>query len=237
MTSKALSQNALFNPETQRDGSSQEEKIFRRITVYDAVAGKQCIRSQIHFSSDSQFLLTPFVGRISSAGFIPKLLKIASTRDTTSTSTTAVSPEAVLFRQKNAPTRYVESDMYFANEQGLNSELPDSDLLKALHCYTSDFYSRATADSGPSDWRSLDETALIALGILMEEAARQTLGQTGDLAFTEGERVGDPNKVPSVQNPPPGVKRTSVSVLENPLDIEKRRRFKRRRIDDNSELN
>jgi hypothetical protein len=30
---------------------------------------------------------------------------------------------------------------------------------------------------------------LIALGILMEEASRDILGQTGDLVFTEGEKV------------------------------------------------
>lgn len=31
----------------------------------------------------------------------------------------------------------------------------------------------------------MDETALIAMGILMEETAREVLGETGDLAFTE----------------------------------------------------
>lgn len=31
----------------------------------------------------------------------------------------------------------------------------------------------------------MDETALIAFGILMEEMARKLLGETGDLAFTE----------------------------------------------------
>jgi hypothetical protein len=67
--------------------------------------------------------------------------------------------------------------------------LPESDLLKALHCYTSDFYSHATIDGGTGDWRSLDETALMALGILMEEAGRDILGTTGDLAFTEGEQT------------------------------------------------
>jgi hypothetical protein len=120
-----------------------------------------------------------------------------STRDTTSSSTTAVPPEAVLFRQKNAPTRYAESDIYFANEHGSITDLPDSDLLKALHCYASDFYSRATVDGGLGDWRSLDETALIALGILMEEATRDTLGQTGDLVFTEGEEVDASSNVHS----------------------------------------
>lgn len=114
---------------------------------------------------------------------------VASTRDTVSSSTSAISPEAVLFRGKNAPTRYAESDIYFANERQPVKDLPASDLLKALHCYTSDYYSRATADGGYADWKSLDETALISLGILMEEASRASLGQTGDLAFTEGEEV------------------------------------------------
>jgi len=134
-------------------------------------------------------------GRISAAGFIPKQVVISSTRDTASSSTAAVPPEVVLFRRKNAPTRYVESDIYFANERELRTELPESDLLKALHCYTSDFYSRASADHGTGDYRSMDETALIALGILIEEAARDTLGQTGDLVFTEGEEVQESPKV------------------------------------------
>jgi len=33
----------------------------------------------------------------------------------------------------------------------------------------------------------MDESALIAFGILIEESAREILGQTGDLVFTEGE--------------------------------------------------
>lgn len=31
----------------------------------------------------------------------------------------------------------------------------------------------------------MDETALIAMGILMEETAREVLGETGDFAFVE----------------------------------------------------
>lgn len=123
---------------------------------------------------------------MSAAGFIPKHLTIHSTRDTASSSTTAVSPEAVLFRRKDAPTRYAEDDIYFANERESQIDLPDSDLLKALHCYASDFYARATPDWGSRDWRSLDGTALIALGILVEEACKDSLGRTGDLVFTEG---------------------------------------------------
>ncbi|PSS27461.1 hypothetical protein M430DRAFT_154429 [Amorphotheca resinae ATCC 22711] len=204
MTSKAFSQKSFLNPEALQDESVHEEKNSRRATVYDAVAG-----------------------RISAAGFIPKDLVIPSTRDTTSTSTTAVSPEAVLFRQRNAPTRYEETDIYFANERELNADLPDSDLLKALHCYASDFYSRATTDGGSGDWRSLDETALIALGILMEEATRDVLGETGDLVFTEGEIVDGPSKIP------PGRSQSRAPSVAS--ERGKERPSKKRRILDGNE--
>ncbi|PQE04819.1 hexose transporter protein [Rutstroemia sp. NJR-2017a BBW] len=165
MTSKAFSQDAFLNPEVERD-SIEEDRVTRskKVSVYDAVAG-----------------------RISAAGFIPRSVVVSSTRDTTSSSLSAVPPETVLFRSKKAPTRYAESDIYFANERESPTDLPDSDLLKSLHSYTSDFYARATADGGAMDWRSMDETALIGLGILLEEASREILGKTGDLTFTEGE--------------------------------------------------
>ena len=39
------------------------------------------------------------------------------------------------------------------------------------------------------DYRSMNETALLCLGILLEEMADEVLGETGDLALTEGEVV------------------------------------------------
>jgi hypothetical protein len=132
-----------------------------------------------------------------------------------------VGPESVLFRQKNAPTRYAESDIYFANERELKTELPDSDLLKALHCYTSDFYSRATPRGGAGNWRSMNGTALVALGILMEEATRDVLGQTGDLVFTEGEdRVAPPTTAPA-----------APSVPDKPRMVRRRKRRPRKGSD------
>lgn len=157
-------------------------------------------------------------------------------------------------------TKSVE-DIYFADEhlplptthagrsKGRNGDvLPDSDLLKAIHAYTADFYARTISPSvlsrrpsnahrqtnstrkrkrtevgadeaGKDDEKdefssaepasnvretgnkakkdqkmaawpstaSLDETALLALGILLEESCLQVLGRTGDLVFTEGE--------------------------------------------------
>ena len=67
--------------------------------------------------------------------------------------------------------------------------LPDSDLLKAIHTYAADFYSKMAADGPAVDYKSMDETALLAFGILMEEMADELLGTTGDLALTEGQIV------------------------------------------------
>lgn len=160
-----LIQKAQIHDETRKQRSSGR----RFPSVYDVVAG-----------------------RVSAAGFIPDRLAVSTARDTTSSSTVAIPPEAVLFRTKDAPTRYTEADIYFSDERKGITNLPQSDLLKALHCYTADFYSRATDDRGIGDWKSLDETALIALGILLEEASLETLGESGDLVFTEGETIVEP---------------------------------------------
>ena len=97
----------------------------------------------------------------------------------------------MLFRRKGAPIRYEEDDLYWADRHLTgNQKLPESDLLKAIHAYASDFYGRAVKGRGKVDFESLDETALLAMGILMEEMARDALGETGDLAFVEGENSG-----------------------------------------------
>jgi hypothetical protein len=122
-------------------------------------------------------------GRVSTKGFIPKHAAFPSARDIASSSGAPTAPETILFRRKRAPQRFAEHDIYFANvRHSAANDLPDSDLLKALHCYASDYYSRTHGDL--FDFRSMDETALMALGILMEEALQ--LDQTGDLALTEG---------------------------------------------------
>ncbi|ELR05854.1 hypothetical protein GMDG_07627 [Pseudogymnoascus destructans 20631-21] len=98
----------------------------------------------------------------------------------------AIAPETVLFQRAAAPDRHEETDTYFASDNAAGN-LPDSDLLKALHVYAADFY--ASEREAGADYRSLDETALLALGVLMEELCRDQLGEAGDLVFTEGEVV------------------------------------------------
>lgn len=130
-------------------------------------------------------------GRVSSTGFIPPTPRVSAYRDTPSSSTVAVPPEEVLFRRKGAPTRYEEDDIYWADRHLTEDQrLPESDLLKAIHSYASDFYGRAVKGKGMVDFESLDETALLAVGVLMEEMAGDVLGETGDLAFVEGEDDG-----------------------------------------------
>ena len=140
------------------------------------------------------------IGRISSNGFIPNGPKISKNRDTLSSSTVPLPPEEVLFRRLGAPERYEEDDIYWANEDLKNSQtLPSSDLLKAIHAYTSDFYSLATNNKGLVDFSSMDETALIACGILLEEYSRHLLGESGDLVFVEGEERSNVAKLESTE--------------------------------------
>jgi hypothetical protein len=42
----------------------------------------------------------------------------------------------------------------------------------------------------------MDETALIAMGILMEEMAKESLGETGDLVLVEGEEIRSDEDLP-----------------------------------------
>lgn len=95
-------------------------------------------------------------------------------------------PDEVLFKQANAPVRYEETDYYNAHARlPADQQLPTGELLTAIHAYVSKLYSRtAEGDSQPA-WKCMDETALIAFGILMEETAREVLGETGDFAFVE----------------------------------------------------
>ncbi|MCJ1424893.1 hypothetical protein MMC29_002781 [Sticta canariensis] len=141
--------------------SSKRKK--RKATVFDAVAG-----------------------RVSSKGFLPSSPLTSINRDTASSTTIPNAPEEVLFRRRGAPERYEEDDFYWADHDlAPGIELPDSDLLKAVHAYAAGFYGRT---GGVAAFGSLDETALIAVGVLLEEWGDAVLGKTGHEVFLEGER-------------------------------------------------
>ncbi|KAF2200119.1 hypothetical protein GQ43DRAFT_472992 [Delitschia confertaspora ATCC 74209] len=137
-------------------------------------------------------------GRISQDGFIQSRPAPSSKySDHLSTATQPIRPDEVLFKQRNAPPRYQETDYYYANSKlNKGSDLPSSDLVKALHSYIAENYSKSSLAPSNKIWKSMDETALLALGILVEETASSVLGETGDLAFLEAGGVEEPKSLP-----------------------------------------
>lgn len=124
-------------------------------------------------------------GVVTQAGILGKVGDTKASRQ-------ALRPDEVLFKQANAPERYEETDYYHAHERlPPNQQLPSGDLLSALHAYISKLYSRTGEPGAQKAYKCMDETALIAFGILMEETAKEVLGETGDLAFTEAAIEGE----------------------------------------------
>lgn len=90
--------------------------------------------------------------------------------------------------------------------------LPDGDLCAAVHEFASLFYGAVGRES---DWRSMDETALLAVGVLLEETVSGLLGETGWTAFVEGERwEGEEDGTATVKMT--GKKRHSEENIERP---------------------
>ncbi|POS75937.1 hypothetical protein DHEL01_v205673 [Diaporthe helianthi] len=158
-----------------------------------------------------------------------------------------LAPEEVLFSRKRAPQRYAEKDVYFENESlpdGGRDILPDSDMVKVIHGYASHFYEalgrrcagEPRGDIGRVNERSMDETALLAIGILLEESARQSLGKDGDLVLTEGLEDGEGNK-----GGPGNQKESSSRRSQTPVGFEgeetfwKRPYSKRRKVKDETD--
>lgn len=109
-------------------------------------------------------------------------------------------------------------DWYFADEReldGRREELPGEGLVRGVGGYVGDFYGgggvygsrdgvygrgggvegeglgEGKGRWGEGDWRSMDETALLAVGVLLEEEVGRALGGSGDLVFVEGVGEGE----------------------------------------------
>ncbi len=139
------------------DNNEPPTQLRRQVSLYDAVAGRV----------GQQGFLT--VEQLRSSTLLP------------------VAPEDYLLRQTRTPAEIFEDDHDAGGELAAARKLPESEMLKAIHTYASDLYNSATMNQGRYDFRSLDETALIAVGILLEEAVKEALGETGDMVFVEPE--------------------------------------------------
>ncbi|KAK4144277.1 uncharacterized protein C8A04DRAFT_36740 [Dichotomopilus funicola] len=195
----------------------------RDANVYDAVAGRITLNNALRDADDPISLSSR--RRRTSAG------RHHSARNA------KLAPEEALFRRKHAPARYAEYDIYWASDdlpsrgggrddRRRHHPLPDSDLLRSVHWYASHFYeatalrlggnrggrNRCFVGSRLVDERSMDETALLAFGVLLEEAGRAALGTRGDTVFTEAS-MEHGNKGPAAvagivdQATPPGSRR------------------------------
>ena len=101
--------------------------------------------------------------------------------------------------------------------------------------YASDFYGRATSDKGACDFRSMDETALLALGILLEESAKHCLGEKGHLVFVEGQEDGDENGESMMSSGSSGEGSAESDVVtRDSTDPEEGRQHKRRKLEHES---
>jgi hypothetical protein len=138
-----------------RSEQPEEKRKQRKTSIYDVVAGRVGLNG----------FLTP--------------------EQQSSNNAKPLAPEEVLL--KDAGTTGASEYLQRVEQrlQGLDIDLPDSDLLKAIHAYAADFYDRATLDRGKGDFGSLDGSALIAIGCLLEEEARQMLGENGDMVLVE----------------------------------------------------
>ncbi|PYH90148.1 hypothetical protein BO71DRAFT_422481 [Aspergillus ellipticus CBS 707.79] len=220
--SLALSQNSFLQPPDARAAARDAD---------DELAGKRQKRHATLFDA--------VAGRVNSHGFLTSGPYPSKRRDNASSSNRPVPPEEVLFRRVNAPDRFEETDFYFANESlPPHCALPSSELLGALHAYSADFYEHATIDRGHDDYHSLDETALVAMGILLEEMAKESLGETGDMVLVEGEEIpADEERLPSRVGRQMGRKRANTGqsmIMPSSGDdlepVSQKRRPKKRKL-------
>ena len=65
--------------------------------------------------------------------------------------------------------------------------LPESDIIEAIQSYAGHFYANTTDRSRTEHFLSMNGSALIAMGVLLEELGTELLGETGDMVLVERE--------------------------------------------------
>jgi hypothetical protein len=157
------------------------------------------------------------------------------------TGVTTLAPEEVLLRRVDAPAE-VTREYYNANERLQQTQpLPDTEISKAVHAYAADFYSTNALGTVNHNYRSLDESALLAFAILLEEASAEALGENGDmvLVMPEGLEDGQPEtamtkhqvrgKVKSPPTPEPASSEVVSSSDEQMSDDDRKTKKRRHR--------
>ena len=81
----------------------------------------------------------------------------------------------------------------------------------------------------------MDETALLAIAILLEESAKQSLGDTGDLVFVEGENDTLETDTRNMDGPYSDARRRVRSSSSAARKSGQTREAKRRKLNQGSE--
>lgn len=137
------------------------------------------------------------VGRVGPHGFHKKPAA-SKYRDTASTGERTLPPEEVLIRRPHYLNNKLKGVPYFANERlPREARLPTSEMLTSIHAYAADFFKYGMQRYRPV-YQSMDESALLAFGILAEELSKEGMGSTGykrlldDPQATDNEDVDNP---------------------------------------------
>lgn len=83
----------------------------------------------------------------------------------------------------------IEAISLLRDDPKIDAALPDNDLLRALHVYISEFYSRLP--DGEKSMGSMTPSALIALGALLEETMAGKMKGNAWKAFMHQEKDFD----------------------------------------------
>lgn len=76
----------------------------------------------------------------------------------------------------------------WVDEESLDDvPLPESDILEAVQSYAGNFYANTGDNRRTEPFSSMNGTALIAMGVLLEELGNELLGETGDMVLVERE--------------------------------------------------
>lgn len=119
------------------------------------------------------------IGRVGRHGFHKKKPAASKYRDTASTGERTLAPEEVLIRRPHYLNNKLKGEPYFAHERlPRQARLPTSEMLTALHAHAADFYKYGMQRT-KAVHQSLDESALLAFGILTEELCRELMGPEG----------------------------------------------------------
>lgn len=147
------------------------------------------------------------LGRLTFEGFIQKSPRYPDDRDRPSMRMNPILSDVSV--RHDARVQY--ADHLSEDFSTPDPNLPRWELVKALYEYASGYYAHVIPGGGEIDNCSMDVSALLAIAKLLEASVETVIGETGDLAFTEGASFEETGGLTRFY---PGVGSWGPSVLE-----------------------